>query len=232
VSFCYRLGDLHVDEIIVELVEKVYKYGLEPKKGGIRYCFGGLRPAANLVRAMTGQPILKDKFSPNKDRHFNLEKFALIVDDYVTMAELDEFARNRIRIAKEKTAWSDDLLERIKQVRELENRPILRAHIGAAAETIQPTVDGVKAISEAGCLEIISLAPDQVTQAFLPKFDRGEEDPKKYRNGEGGAPIRSREDLKTLKNATKCTYAFSRSSHLLLQPFRRQRASFYFRWDK
>ncbi len=218
VSFCYRLGDLHVDEIIVELVEKVYKYGLEPKKSGIRYCFGGLRPAANLVRAMTSQPILKDKFSPNKDRHFNLEKiaedykdkekfqnfFALIVDDYVTMAELDEFARNRIEIAKGKIVWSDDLLERIKQVRKLENRPILRAHIGAAAETIQPTVDGVKAISKAGCLEIVSLAPDQVTQAFLPKFDRGEENPKKYRNGEGGSPIRSREDLKILKNATKC----------------------------
>jgi len=218
VSFCYRLGDLHVDEIIVELVEKVYKYELETAKSGIRYCFGGLRPAANLVRAMTGLPVLKDKFSPNKDRHFNLEKiaedykdnekfqnfFALIVDDYVTMAELDEFARNRIKIAKEKIVWSDDLLERIKQVRELENRPILRAHIGAAAETIQPTVDGVKAISKAGCLEIVSLAPDQVTQAFLPKFDRGEEDPKKYRNGEGGSPIRSREDLKILKNATKC----------------------------
>jgi len=218
VSFCYRLGDLHVDEIIKELVEKVCKFELQNAKSGIRYCFGGLRPAANLVRAMTGLHVLKDKFSPNKDRHFNLEKIAedykdnekyqkffdLVVDDYVTMAELDEFARNRIKIAKDKIAWSDDLLERIKQVRELENRPILRAHIGAAAETIQPTVDGVKAISEAGCLEIVSLAPDQVTQAFLPKFDRGEENPKKYRNGEGGSPIRSREDLKILKNATKC----------------------------
>ena len=191
VSFCYRLGDLHVDEIIVELVEKVYKYGLEPAKSGIRYCFGGLRPAANLVRAMSGLPILEDKFSPNKDRHFNLEKiaedyrgnekfqnfFALVVDDYVTMAELDEFARNRIKIAKEKILWSDDLLERIEQVRDLEGRPIIRAHIGAAAETIKPTVDGVRALSEAGCLEIISLAPDQVTQAFLPKFDRGRRGP-------------------------------------------------------
>ena len=218
VAFCYRLGDLHVDEIIEELIEKVYKFELQSAKSGIRYCFGGLRPAANLVRAMTGLPVLEDKFSPNKDRHFNLEKitadykdnekyhkfFDLIVDDYVTMAELDEFARNRIKIAKEKIVWSDDLVERIKQVRELEDRPILRAHIGAAAETIKPTVDGVKAISEAGCLEIVSLAPDQVTQAFLPKFDRGEENPKKYRNGEGGAPIRSREDLKSLKNATKC----------------------------
>ncbi|MEA2021022.1 MAG: glutamate mutase L [Candidatus Caldatribacteriota bacterium] len=218
VSFSYRLGDLHVDEIIVELIEKVYKFELETPKSGIRYCFGGLRPAANLVRAMTGKPILKDKFSPKKNQHFDLKQIAedykdkekyqkffdLIVDDYVTMAELDEFARNRIKIAKEKIVWSDDLLERIKQVRELENRPILRAHIGAAAETIQPTVDGVKTISEAGCLEIVSLAPDQVTQAFLPKFDRGEENPKKYRNGEGGSPIRSREDLKTLKDASKC----------------------------
>ncbi|GAG41211.1 unnamed protein product, partial [marine sediment metagenome] len=49
VSFCYRLGDLHVDEIIEELVEKIYKFELEPAKSGIRYCFGGLRPAANLV---------------------------------------------------------------------------------------------------------------------------------------------------------------------------------------
>jgi len=217
VSFSYRLGDLHVDEIIIELVENVHKYGLEPKKSGIRYCFGGLRIAANLVRAMTGLPVLADKFSPKKDQHFDLEKIAkaykgkdkfhnffdLIVDDYVTMAELDEFARNRKRISKEDISWSDDLLERIKQVRELENRPILRAHIGTAAETINPTVDGVKALSEAECLEIISLAPDQVAQAFLPKFDRQEEDPRKYRNGEGGAPVRSREDLKSLKEATK-----------------------------
>ena len=218
VSFCYRLGDLHVDEIIEELVKKVYQFELDHEKSGIRYCFGGLRPAANLVRAMTGLPVFEDKFSPKKDRHFDLKKIAekykdkdkfknffdLIVDDYVSMAELDEFARNHSKIAKENIVWSDDLLERIKQVRELEDRPIIRAHIGAAAETIKPTVDGVKVISKAGCLEIVSLAPDQVTQAFLPKFDRGEENPKKYRNGEGGAPIRSREDLRMLKNATKC----------------------------
>ena len=76
VTFSYRLGDLHVDEIIEELVEKVYKYDLQPEKSGIRYCFGGLRPAANLVRAMTGLPILEDRFSPPEDRHFNLDKIA------------------------------------------------------------------------------------------------------------------------------------------------------------
>jgi len=218
VAFCYRLGDLHVDEIIKELVEKAYKYGLEPEKSGIRYCFGGLRPAANLVRAMTGLPVLEDKFSPPEDRHYDLEKiaekyknnkklqgfFELIVDDYVTMEELEYFAQKKVRLAKEKIKWADDLLERIKQVRELENRPILRAHIGAAAETIEPTVEGTKKLSESRALEIVSLAPDQACQAFLAKFVRGEEDPTKYRRGEGGAPIRSKEDLKKLKEATKC----------------------------
>ena len=217
VTFCYRLGDLHVDEIIEELIEKVYKYGLEPEKTGIRYCFGGLRIAANLVRAMTGFPILEDKFSPPEDRHFNLEKlaqeykdkekfqgfFELIVDDYVTMEELEYFAQKKVRIAKEKIKWSDDLLERIKQVRQLENRPILRAHIGAAAETTEPTIEGTRRLSESGALEIVSLAPDQACQAFLAKFVRGEEDPEKYRKGEGGAPIRSKEDLRRLKEATQ-----------------------------
>ena len=218
VAFCYRLGDLHVDEVIEELVEKVYKYGLEPEKSGIRYCFGGLRIAANLVRAMTGFPILEDKFSPPEDRHFNLEKlaqeykdkekfqgfFELIVDDYVTMEELEYFAQKKVRVAKEKIKWSDELLERIKQVRQLENRPILRAHIGAAAETIEPTVEGTRKLSESGALEVVSLAPDQTCQAFLAKFVRGEEDPEKYRKGEGGAPIRGKEDLRKLKDATQC----------------------------
>ncbi|PKP60934.1 hypothetical protein CVT91_04150 [Candidatus Atribacteria bacterium HGW-Atribacteria-1] len=218
VAFCYRLGDLHVDEVIEELIEKVYKYGLEPEKSGVRYCFGGLRIAANLVRAMTGFLILEDKFSPPEGRHFNLEKiaqeykdkekfqgfFELIVDDYVTMEELEYFAQKKVRIAKEKIKWSDDLLERIKQVRQLENRPILRAHIGAAAETIEPTIEGTRKLSESGALEIVSLAPDQSCQAFLAKFVRGEEDPEKYRKGEGGAPIRSKEDLRKLKEATKC----------------------------
>ncbi len=218
VTFSYRLGDLHVNEIIEELIEKVYQYGLEPEKSGIRYCFGGLRPAANLVRAMTGLPILEDKFSPPEDRHFDLEKiaqeykdkekyqgfFELVVDDYVTMEELEYFAQKKIRVAREKIKWSDDLIERIKQVRQLENRPIIRAHIGAAAETIEPTVEGTRKISEAGALEIVSLAPDQASQAFLAKFVRGEEDPAKYRRGEGGAPIRSKEDLRRLKEATQC----------------------------
>ena len=218
VAVSYRLGDLHVDELISELVENAYKYGLDPQSSEIRWCFGATRPAANLVRAMTGQAILADKFSPPENRHFRLGEivkeykykknfhnfFELIVDDYVTMEELEHFSQKKPWIKTvEKVVWSDELLERIKQVREMEDRPIIRAHIGVAAESIEPTVEGVKKISEEGAVEIISLAPDQASQAFLAKFVRGEEDPARYSRGQGGVPISGREDLIELKNATR-----------------------------
>src|SRR5512136_40112 len=214
VGVSMRLGDLHVDKLIGEFVEAAAKYGLHPQDSGIRYCFGGLRPAANLVRAMTGVPLEPDEFSPPDERHFDLEAvaeaykrkedfyhfFEVIADDYITMEELERFARREsVHVDQKKIEWSDFLVERIRQVRERENRPIIRAHIGIAAETIEPTLEGIEKLANAGALEIVSLAPDQTSQELLAKFIRGEEDPSKYLAGQGGAPIRSIEDLKRLK---------------------------------
>ena len=219
VAISYRLGDLHVDEIVTEIVQKAHQYGLDSRTGRIRWAFGGTRPAANLVRAMTGLPIQPDKFSPAESRNFSLEEiareyaakdefknfFEIVVDDYVTMNELEQFARQKSSIAETQTiSWSDELLERIKQVRELENRPIVRAHIGIADESIEPTIEGVRKLSDAGAIEIVSLAPDQPSQAFLAKFVRGEEDPANHAKGQGGAPITSKDDLRRLKAATQC----------------------------
>jgi uncharacterized protein (TIGR01319 family) len=218
VGVSMRLGDLHVDKLITEFVETSSKYGLHPTESGIRYCFGGLRPAANLVRAMTGVPLERDDFSPPDERHYDLEKvaeeyghrplfhhfFEVIADDYITMEELERFARGQpVRGVSEQVQWSDSLVERIRQVREREDRPIIRAHIGIAAETIEPTITGIEKLAGAGALEIVSLAPDQTSQEMLAKFIRGEEDPAKYLAGQGGAPIRSIEDLRRLKAATR-----------------------------
>ncbi len=218
VAISMRLGDLHVDKLISEFIEKIAQHRLLPRESGIRYSFGGLRPAANLVRAMTGLPVAEDKFSPPADRHFDLDQiaedygdidafqgfFGLIVDDFITMEELEAFASGESVIAaEEEVEWADSLLERIDQVRERENRPIIRAHIGIAADSIEPTVKGVEMLAEAQCLEIVSLAPDQPAQEYLAKFVRGEEDPEKYLKGQGGAPIRTKRDLERLKEATQ-----------------------------
>ena len=218
VGVSMRLGDLHVDKLITEFVETATQHGLHPRESGIRFAFGGLRPAANLVRTMTGVPLEPDPFTPPEERHFDFEAvsqeyqnrpefehfFELIVDDYITMEELERFARSEsVKAELKQVRWSDFLVERIQQVRERENRPIIRAHIGIAAETIEPTIEGIEKLADAGTLEIVSLAPDQTSQELLAKFIRGEENPSKYLAGQGGAPIRTIQDLRRLKAATQ-----------------------------
>ncbi len=219
VAISMRLGDLHVDKLISEFIQNAALYHLLPRESGIRYAFGGLRPAANLVRAMTGLAVQEDKFTSPEDRHFDLDEIAenysdieafqgffdLVVDDYITMEELEAFAQATTVVTETKAIeWADTLVDRIVQVRELEGRPIIRAHIGIAADSIEPTIVAVTKLAEAECLEIVSLAPDQPAQEYLAKFVRGEEDPDKYLRGQGGAPIRSIEDLQRLKDATRC----------------------------
>ena len=218
VGVSMRLGDLHVDKLISEFVQTATKYGLHPRDSRIRYCFGGLRPAANLVRAMTAVPLEHDAFTPPEESHFDLQAvaqeyltrpdfhrfFEVIADDYITMEELERFARRQpVTYDLKPVQWSDSLVERIRQVRERENRPIIRAHIGIAAEIMEPTIAGIQTLADAGALEIVSLAPDQTSQELLAKFIRGEEDPSKYLAGQGGAPIRSVDDLRRLKAASQ-----------------------------
>ena len=218
VGISMRLGDLHIDKLISEFIELAAQYELHPRQSGIRYAFSGLRPAANVVRAMTGAPLEPDDFTPEVERHFDLARvaeayktkehfqgfFELVADDYITMEELEDFAERRIlRKHVQQVEWSDYLVERIRQVRELEDRPIIRAHIGIAAETIEPTVAAIEKLAEAQAFEIVSLAPDQPSQEMLAKFIRGEEDPDRYLRGQGGAPIRSIADLDRLKAATQ-----------------------------
>ncbi len=218
VGVSMRLGDLHVDRLISEFIESASEHGLHPEQSGIRFAFSGLRPAANLVRAMTGLPLEEDRFSRDDERHFDLDDiraefadrphfqrfFDLVADDYVSMEELEKFASGKTtRKNAEAAPWTDALVERIRHVRERENRPIIRAHIGIAAATIEPTITGIEKLADAGALEIVSLAPDQTSQELLAKFIRGEEDPAHYLAGQGGAPIRTVEDLRRLKAATQ-----------------------------
>ncbi|MFW6063241.1 MAG: glutamate mutase L [Chloroflexota bacterium] len=218
VGISMRLGDLHVDKLIGEFIELATRYGLHPRESGIRYAFSGLRPAANVVRAMTGQPLEPDEFTPEEERHFDLEAlaeefkgreafhnfFELVADDYISMEELEDFAEGlAIQKRERQIEWSDYLVERIRQVREEENRPVIRAHIGIAAETVEPTIEAIEKLAEAEAFEIVSLAPDQPSQEMLAKFIRGEENPDKYLRGQGGAPIRTIEDLQRLKAASQ-----------------------------
>ena len=83
VGISMRLGDLHVDKLISEFVELATKYELHPKKTGIRFAFSGLRPAANVVRAMTGLPLEPDEFTPEEEENSGSESDGSDPMDYV-----------------------------------------------------------------------------------------------------------------------------------------------------
>lgn len=86
--------------------------------------------------------------------------------------------------------------------------PIIRHHFGLPADTIEPTVEGIRKISEAGVLDVISLGPDQDAQENF--FHPERQNPK--RKGAGGVPFRTEEDLIRLYEASRCgNYPLMRS---------------------
>ena len=107
-------------------------------------------------------------------------------------SEMREFLENR-KTDSNIADKADDLVVRIMSSRPL---PLLRHHFGLP--DMKKTIAGVKAIAKAGVLDIISIAPDQNAQESF--FRQQEMDP--LQDGAGGAPIRSTEDLISLKEAS------------------------------
>jgi hypothetical protein len=75
--------------------------------------------------------------------------------------------------------------------------PLIRHHFGLPS--LEQTVAGAKKIAESGIVDILSIAPDQNAQEnlFAPA------DLAKGPSGTGGAPIRTREHLATIYEATR-----------------------------
>jgi methylmalonyl-CoA mutase cobalamin-binding subunit len=77
--------------------------------------------------------------------------------------------------------------------------PLLRHHFGIPAQTIDPTVEGIAQIAEAGVLDVISLGADQDAQE---NFFRPHQQNLRSK-GAGGVPFRSEEDLHQLYAASR-----------------------------
>jgi len=76
--------------------------------------------------------------------------------------------------------------------------PLLRHHFGLPSTN--DTIKGVREISQAEVLDVISIAPDQNSQQFF--FHPEKRDPKL--DGAGGVPIHTEKDLTDLNQARKC----------------------------
>lgn len=139
----------------------------------IVWVFGGTKPVADIA----------------KEYGF----FSFVSDGYDDINDSIRFLRGKTQNDVEES-YGKTLVERIN---ESYPYPILRHHYGRP--TLEETTEGIRKISEAKVLDVVSLGPDQNAQEFF--FHP--EDMKEEFTGAGGVPIRTPEDLKMLKEASR-----------------------------
>lgn len=120
--------------------------------------------------------------------------FSFVSDGYDDINDSIRFLRG-IKESSGEQAYGGNLKERIDMSYPY---PILRHHFGRPS--MEETLNGIKKISESKILDVISLGPDQNAQQFFFHPERMKDE----FSGAGGVPIRTREDLTRLKEASRC----------------------------
>jgi methylmalonyl-CoA mutase cobalamin-binding subunit len=168
VGISYRLTPSTVKPLLNQFFDQYNKLDEKPEK----LFFAGTRKVVEVAKKF-------DEF----DKYFvgGESKFKLI-----------SILKNTEDNQKESSVIPIDLLQRIKWKKPY---PILRAHFGLS--NLNDTVEGIKKIADAEVLDVISIAPDQNTQAnyFHPKEQINE------LSGAGGVPLRNKDDFLKLHHA-------------------------------
>lgn len=174
VALGYRLSPQACQQVLSELKIRLSDEGLLQRE----YLFGGTVATAQVA----------------KDTGI----FQKIFDGTQPIEEIISFLRDALRKGlgdKEQKIFPDNLIDRVDYKHP---SPLIRHHIGLPS--VEATVAAVKEISEAGVLDVVSIAPDQTAQEF---FFRPEEQ-KNRTKGAGGVPVRTEEDFVKIYEATRC----------------------------
>ncbi len=171
VAISYRLTPEVAQVLLSSLKEKVDQKNLRKK---ISFVFGGTSPVAEVAKKLG---LFDAVFSPQSQ-----------ASDVISYLR-----QQKPTITREKLP--QDIVARIKYKYPY---PVLRHHYGRPS--LEETIQGVKEISEAEVLDVVSLGPDQNAQQFF--FHPEKMDP--AQSGAGGVPIRTRKDLERLYESTRC----------------------------
>lgn len=87
-----------------------------------------------------------------------------------------------------------DYLTRIREA----DLPLLRTHFGIPAPTIRPTIEGIRALAEAGAVDEVSLGSSDLSQRYF-----GQPEAFESRKNDGGVPYKTFEDLVALFEASR-----------------------------
>jgi len=170
VAVSYRLSPESAKALFEELKAQVTG---NPALSGKRYLFGGTPPVAKLARDTGMFEAAFDGTEPQE----------------VVVAALKGTAIHRsVQVP------SSDLVKRIENSYPV---PLFRHHFGLP--TLKDTVEGARRIAASGCLDILSLAPDQNAQeSFFRPAEMSSE-----MAGAGGVPIRTPEDIRSIYEVTR-----------------------------
>lgn len=170
VGVSYRLTPETGERLLSEFAEAAD----ELRSAGTRFAFGGTPPMAERAR--------KWGF------------FERVFEGGEPPEQVLAYLRDQIRDQRDEVAYPQNTIERICWKAPY---PIIRHHFGLP--DIEATRLGIEKISEAQCLDVISLGIDQDAQENFFHLER--QDPR--RRGAGGVPVRSREDYEALYAASR-----------------------------
>jgi len=185
VAVGYRLTPESGQRVLAEFASSVRSQGLDRTADGRprRFVFGGTPPVCREAEAVG--------------------LFEATFDGLEGPEEVLRYLRGGLTAVRA-PSWPSTLVERVEAKRPY---PVLRHHFGLP--TLQATREGVARIAEAQALDVISLGVDQNAQEFFFHPDRM--DP--LQHGAGGVPVRTREDLVSLYEASR------RGNHPLMRSY-------------
>ncbi len=170
VGVSYRLTTETGERLLGEFAEAAD----ELKNKGVRFAFGGIPEISRKAREMGF--------------------FERVFDGNDPIEEVISYLKGEEYIAAKGTNYPQTTLERINWKNPY---PLLRHHFGLP--TMEETVQGVEKISNARCLDVISLGIDQDAQENFYHPER--QNPR--RKGAGGVPVRKIDDYQALYQASR-----------------------------
>ena len=220
IGLSYRLSQ---DKAVLELekfLKKMEAAGLFDKEQERRICFAGLLPTLKAVHNLGyddkyGIMLMGSYENLKKTTEHTVSFFGFSPDtaDAIVQTILDEANKPKMEIldqlAKEVIDGDEYLSEPALPIPSAESRksfvtridesdiPVIRSHFGIPADTIEPTIEGIRKIAEARVIDELSLGSSDLSQRFFG-------DPKAFEGvkNDGGVPYKTKEDLVKLKNAT------------------------------
>jgi len=171
VAISYRLTPEVARGLLVNLKEQVSHWNLGKR---VSFVFGGTTPVAEVAEE---SGLFDAVFSPRS-----------------SVSEVVSFLRKQETSSGAKDEPPQDIVSRIKYKQPY---PVLRHHYGRP--TLDETIEGIKEISNAEILDVVSLGPDQNAQQFFfhPELMDAAQ------SGAGGVPIRTPDDLRKLYESTR-----------------------------